>query len=130
MQRQQQAQEEVKAAIDHMAAQMAKRLNHKFTLFQQGQKVRLKMKHHSDRYPFQKLAPKQHGPFKIQKVLSQLMYQLALLKHRKIHSVFCASLLLSYHETEQHGLNYFDAPLEIVDSHKEYKPKAIIAYKP
>jgi hypothetical protein len=54
--------------MDHVAAQMEKRLNHKFTPFQQGQKVWLKMKHHSDRYPFRKLAPKQHGLFKIQKV--------------------------------------------------------------
>jgi hypothetical protein len=52
MQKQQHVQKEAKAAIDHAAAQMAKRLNHKFTPFQQGQKVWLEMKHHSDRYPF------------------------------------------------------------------------------
>jgi hypothetical protein len=70
MQKRQRAQEEAKAAMDHAAAQMAKRLNHKFTPFQQGQKVWLEMKHHSDGYSFCKLAPKQHRPFKVQKVLS------------------------------------------------------------
>jgi hypothetical protein len=109
---------------------MAKRLNHKFTPFQQGQKVWLKMKHHSDGYPFRKLAPKQHGSFKIQKVLSRLVYQLTLPKHMKIHPVFHASLLSPYHETELHGPNYFDTPPEIVDDHKEYELEAILAHKP
>jgi hypothetical protein len=70
MQKRQHAQEEAKAVMDYAAAQMAKRLNHKFTPFQQGQKVWLEMKHHSDGYSFCKLAPKQHRPFKVQKVLS------------------------------------------------------------
>jgi hypothetical protein len=116
--------------MDHAAAQMVKRLNHKFTPFQQGQKVWLEMKHHSDRYPFRKLAPKQHGPFKIHKVLSRLVYQLTLPKHMKIHSVFHASLLSPYHETEPHGPNYFDTPPEIVDDHDKYEPEAILAHKP
>jgi hypothetical protein len=130
MQKRQRVQEEAKAAMDHAAAQMAKRLNHKFTPFQQGQKVWLEMKHHSDGYPFCKLAPKRHGPFKIQKVLSRLVYQLTLSKHMKIHPVFHVSLLSPYHETEPHGPNYFDTPPEIVDDHKEYEPEAILAHKP
>jgi hypothetical protein len=130
MQKQQCVQEEAKAAMDHAAAQMVKRLNHKFTLFQQGQKVWLKMKHHSNRYPFRKLAPKRHRPFKIQKVLSQLVYQLTLPKHMKIHPVFHASLLSPYHETELHGPNYFNTPPEIVDNHEKYQLKAILAHKP
>jgi hypothetical protein len=130
MQKRQRAQEEAKAAMDYVAAQIAKRLNHKFTPFQQGQKVWLEMKHHSDGYPFYKLAPKQHGPFRIQKVLSRLMYQLAPPKHMEIHPVFHASLLLSYHETEPHRPNYFDTPPKIVDDHKEYELEAILAYKP
>jgi hypothetical protein len=88
------------------------------------------MKHHSDGYPFRKLAPKQHGPFKIQKVLSRLVYQLTLPKHMKIHPVFHVSLLSLYHETEPHGPNYFDTPPEIVNNHEEYEPKAILAHKP
>jgi hypothetical protein len=130
MQKQQRVQEEAKAAINHAAAQMVKRLNHKFTPFQQGQKVWLEIKHHSNGYPSYKLAPKRHGPFKIHKVLSQLIYQLSLPKHMKIHSMFHASLLLPYHETEPHRPNYVDSPLEIVDDHEEYKLEAILAHKP
>jgi hypothetical protein len=88
------------------------------------------MKHHSNRYPFCKLASKRHGLFKIQKVLSQLVYQLALPKHMKIHPVFYVLLLSSYHETELHGPNYFETPPEIVDNHKKYEPEAILAHKP
>jgi hypothetical protein len=88
------------------------------------------MKHHSNGYPFRKLAPKQHGPFKIQKVLSRLVYQLTLPKHMKIHPMFHASLLSPYHETEPHGPNYFDTPPEIVDDHEEYEPETILAHKP
>jgi hypothetical protein len=116
--------------MDHAAAQMAKRLNHKFTLFKQGQKVWLEMKHHFNGYLFRKLAPKRHGPFKIQKVLSRLVYQLALPKHMKIHPVFHASLLSLYYETELHGPNYFDTPPKIVDDHEEYEPEAILTHKP
>jgi hypothetical protein len=116
--------------MDHAAAQMAKRLNHKFTLFKQGQKVWLEMKHYSNRYPFRKLAPKRHGLFKIQKVLSQLMYQLTLPKHMKIHPVFHVLLLSPYHGTEPHGPNYFNTPPKIVDDHEEYEPEAILAHKP
>jgi hypothetical protein len=65
MQKQQRVQKEAKAAMNHATAQMAKRLNHKFTLFQQGQKVWLEMKHHFNGYLFCKLALKQHRPFKI-----------------------------------------------------------------
>jgi hypothetical protein len=36
MQKRQRAQEEAKAAMNHATAQMAKRLNYKFTPFQQG----------------------------------------------------------------------------------------------
>jgi hypothetical protein len=109
---------------------MAKRLNHKFTPFQQGQKVWLEMKHHFDGYLFWKLAPKQHGPFKIQKVLSRLVYQLALLKHIKIYSMFYTSLLLLYYKIGPYGPNYIDTPPEIVDDYEEYKPEAILAHKP
>jgi hypothetical protein len=130
MQKQQHVQEEAKAAMDHAAAQMAKRLNYKFTPFQQGQKVWLEMKHHSNGYLFHKLAPKQHKPFKIQKVLSRLVYQLSLSKHMKIHPMFHASLLLLYHETGPHGPNYVDTPSEIVDDHEEYELEAILAHKP
>jgi hypothetical protein len=48
----------------------------------------------------------------------------------KIHSVFHASLLSPYHETEPHGPNYFDTPPEIVDDYEKYKPEAILTHKP
>jgi hypothetical protein len=48
----------------------------------------------------------------------------------KIHSVFYASLLSPYYETESHESNYVDTPSEIVDDYEKYKPEAILAYKP
>lgn len=63
------AHEEAQSALEHATAQMAKQLNQRFSPFQEEQKVWLEMTHHEDGYPFKKLAPKRHRPFKIQKVL-------------------------------------------------------------
>lgn len=88
------------------------------------------MTHHEDGYPFKKLAPKRHGPFRIQKVLSRLVYKLALLSNTKIHPVVHASLLTPYHETAQHGKNFLEPPPDIVDGQEEYEVEAILAHRP
>lgn len=122
------AHEEAKSALEYATAQMARRLNRKFTPFHEGQKVWLEMTHHEDGYPFRKLAPKRHGPFKIHKVLSKLVYKLALPSNTKIHPIVHASLLTSYLETAQHGKNFLEPPLDIVDGQEEYEVEAILAH--
>lgn len=73
------------------------------------------MTHHEDGYLFKKLVPKRHKSFKIQKVLSKLVYKLALLGTMEIHPVIYASLLTSYHEMPQHGKNFLESLIDIVD---------------
>jgi hypothetical protein len=70
--------------------------------FQTGQEVWLEAK--NLQLPFQtpKLAPKRHGPFCITKQILPVAYQLQLPDAWKIHNVFHASLLTTYHETPQH----------------------------
>jgi hypothetical protein len=55
--------------------------------------VWLEGKNLKTQYPSAKLAPKQYGPFKIDKEIGLGSYQLELPKHLKIHLVFHASLL-------------------------------------
>ena len=64
--------------------------------------------------PTAKLAPKRHGPFPIQQVLSSINYQLMLPEQWKIHDVFHVDLLTPYRETEFHGANYTRPPPDLV----------------
>ena len=57
-------------------------------------------------HPTVKLAPKHHGPFPIQRVLSPIDYQLMLPEQWKIHDMFHVDLLTPYRETEFHSANY------------------------
>ena len=88
------------------------------------------MTHHENSYPFKNLAPKRHGPYKIEKVLSRLVYKLRLPKTMKIHPVVHASLLSAYHETAQHGKNFLAPPPDLIDGHEEYEVEAILANRP
>ena len=81
------------------------------------------------KYPFRKLAPKQHGPFEISHVLSPLTYQLRLPSTWKIHDVFHASFLSSYHSIETHGPSFLNPPSNIINNEEEYKVKAILSHK-
>ena len=62
-------------------------------------------------HPMEKLAPKHHRLFPIQRVLSPINDQLALPEQWKIHNVFHVDLLTPYRETEFHGPNYDRPPL-------------------
>jgi hypothetical protein len=94
--------------------------------FQVGQEVWLEAK--NLQLPFQtpKLAPKQHSPFCITQQVSPVAYQLQLPNAWRIHNVFHASLLTTYHETPQHGHNYIRPPPELIEGEHEYKVKAIV----
>ena len=81
------------------------------------------------KYPSRKLAPKQHGPFEISRILSPLTYQLQLPSTWKIHNVFHASLLSSYHFTEIHGPSFLNPPPNIINNEEEYEVEAILSHK-
>jgi hypothetical protein len=69
---------------------------------------------------------RQHGPFKVIKVLSPVSYQLALPTQWSIHPVFHIDLLTPYRETITHGPNY-QCPLpDLVDGEEEYSVEKIL----
>ena len=72
-----------------------------------------------------KLAPRRHGPFKITKVISPVVYQLELPHPWSIHPVFHASLLTPYVETDAYGPNFSRPPPDLTKGEAEYKVEAI-----
>ena len=77
-------------------------------------------------HPSVKLSPKWLRPFKIKKVLSPVTYQLNLPVQWKIHDVFHIDLLTPYQETDFHGPNFAQPPLDLIDGEEEYKIEEIL----
>ena len=77
-------------------------------------------------HPSKKLAAKWYGPFTITKVISPVVYCLALPSSWKIFDTFHATLLSPYKEMTKHGANFAEPPPELVDSAEEYKVEAIL----
>ena len=103
--------EEALAAHKLARRQIADKKKNMFTLFRKGEKVwldtqNLKMTYHK------KMALKREGPFEIEEVIRPVTYKLKLPKDWKIHNVFHAVLLKPYLETETHGKNYTQPPLQ------------------
>jgi len=73
-----------------------------------------------------KLSPRRYGPFKVVSQISKVAYKLELPSTWKIHDVFHASLLTPYKETDQHGPNFLEPPLEILDSKPEWEIQKIL----
>jgi Chromo (CHRromatin Organisation MOdifier) domain len=91
--------EEALAVHELAWTRIANRKQSNFTPFEKNQKVwldtrNLKMSHHK------KIAPKQEGPFEIDKVLGPVTYWLKLPESWKIHNVFHATLLQPYIKNE------------------------------
>jgi len=68
-----------------------------------GQQVWLDAKNLALPYGTIELAPKQHGLFTIDKVISLVVYQLRLPPQWNIHPVFHTSLLTPYIKMKEHG---------------------------
>ena len=77
-------------------------------------------------WPSAKLAPKRHGPFRIKKVLSPIMYQLELPPQWKIHDIFHVDLLTPYRETELHRPNFTKPPPDLIDGEEEYEIEEVL----
>jgi hypothetical protein len=85
--------------------------------------VNLKIKHQKT-----KLAPKQYGPFTMEKEISPVAYQLHLLASWSIHNMFHASLLTPYYETDAYGPNFSWPPPDLIDGKEEYEVERIISH--
>src|ERR1700744_5343248 len=77
-------------------------------------------------YPTRKFRAQRYGPFKVQKVMSPVNYQLELPTQWTIHPVFHTDLLTPYQETEMHGENYSRPAPDMVDDQEEYIVERII----
>src|SRR5258707_4105453 len=80
------------------------------------------------RLPYQttKLAPKHYGPFRVNKEVSPVAYQLNLPASWTIHDVFHASLLLPYQENAIHGPNFSRPPPDLIQGTKEYEVDHVV----
>ena len=87
--------------------------------FSTGQMVWLEGTNIKTMHPKAKLAPKQHGPFKIL-YTTPTNSKLQLPSTWCIHPVFHNSLLSPYKETKEHGPNYSRPPPEIVEGEDEH----------
>ena len=104
--------------------------NKKFKPYREGNQVWLEGTNLKTLYPSAKLGPKQYGPFKIMKQLSNAVYRLEIPRHWKIHNVFHANLLTPYKETELHGPNFTRPPPDLVDGEEEFEVEKILDTRP
>ena len=89
--------------------------------FQGGDQVWLEGTNLQLSHPSVKLVPKRYGPFKVLKEISPVFYRLELPPHWTLHNVFHASLLTPYRETLEHGINFHEPPLELIEGEEEYE---------
>ena len=81
-------------------------------------------------HPKAKLAPRQHGPFKVISS-TPTNTKLTLPKSWRIHPVFHNTLLTPYKETSAHGPNFARPPPEIVEGEdKHYEVETILQSRP
>jgi hypothetical protein len=62
----------------------------------------------------------------VTKLVGKTSYQLALPPQWKVHNVFHGTLLLPYVETVEHGRNFEELPLELIENEEEYKVEEIL----
>ncbi|ESK81337.1 hypothetical protein Moror_16719 [Moniliophthora roreri MCA 2997] len=122
--------QETSAMIEVARQRMINQGKRKTDKFAKGQKVWLEGKNLDFGYPTKKLSPKREGPFEIEEVMGPVTYKLKLLRQWRIHPVFHVGLLSPYKEMEEHGANFLEPSLDIIEGHKEFKIEAIIGYKP
>jgi hypothetical protein len=118
--------EEALAAHELAQTRIANWKQSKFIPFEKNQKVwldtrNLKMSHHK------KIAPKQEGPFEINKVLGPVTYWLKQPESWKIHNVFHATLR-PYIENEVYGNNYPRPLPKLSEGEEVYEVETILKH--
>jgi len=91
-----------------------------------GDRVWLDAKNLTTTHPTTKLAPKHYGPFLVTAAISHTSYHLKLPPQWKIHNVFHASLLTPYKETPEHGPNFPEPSLELINGELEWEVEQIM----
>jgi hypothetical protein len=94
--------------------------------YKEGDLVWLEGKNLHINQPTAKLAPRQHGPFKVIQVMSAVNYRLELPTQWSIHPVFHIDLLTPYKETIMHGPNFTRPAPELIDGEEEYSVENIL----
>jgi hypothetical protein len=94
--------------------------------YKEGDLVWLEGKNLRVNQPTAKLAPRQHGPFKIIQVMSAVNYRLELPTQWSIHPVFHINLLTPYKETTMHGPNFTRPTPELINGEEEYSVEKIL----
>jgi Chromo (CHRromatin Organisation MOdifier) domain len=93
-----------------------------------GQLVWLEGKNLPLPYGMAKLAPRQHGPFKISKIISLVAVRLELPAQWSIHPMFHTNLLTPYTETPSHRPNFMRPPPDLIDGEEEYEVEQICSH--
>ena len=107
---------------------MKERITSKYTPWKVGEKVWLETTNLHMNGP-KKLQMRRTGPFEVEEVISRMVFHLHIPSQWKIHLVFHASLLTSYKETSEHGLNFLRPPLDLIDREEEYKVEAVLRHR-
>ena len=97
--------------------------------FEEGDKVWLEGKNLHMSHPFPKLTPKHYRPFLVEQVINPMVFKLELLeqwKQKHLHPVFYALLLSPYKETEEHGPNFLEPPLGVIEGKEEYEVEQVL----
>jgi hypothetical protein len=94
--------------------------------YKEGDLVWLEGKNLRINQPTAKLAPRRHGPFKINQVMSAVNYRLELPTQWSIHPVFHIDLLTPYKETIMHRPNFTRPTPELIDGEEEYSVEKIL----
>ena len=126
LERLEQLREETKASLEVAAELMRRKTTKNKVKLEAGQKVWLSGKNITTTHPKDKLAPKLHGPFKIEERLGPVTYKLKLLPTWKIHPMFHASLIILYRETAAHSPNYEQPSPDLIEGQEEYEVEEIL----
>jgi Chromo (CHRromatin Organisation MOdifier) domain len=109
----------------HALNRVAHKIHIPPSIWKVGQSVWLEGKNIPLPYGTVKLAPRWHGPFKIDKIISPVAVRLLLPTQWNIHPVFHTSLLTPFSETPAHGPNFTRPPPDLIDGEEEYEVEQI-----
>ena len=121
------AQDDAQAAHKVAQQKMKEQISSKFTPWKVGDKIWLETTNLHMNRP-KKLQMKWTSPFEVGEVISCTAFCLCIPSRWKIHPVFHTSLLLTYKETSEHGLNFLQSPPDHVDSKEEYEVEVVLGH--